>query len=337
MGDAGAQAARFQLTRAASDAAFRLRHLLLAHPVPKPVPLGGQPPTEPVDPYPLGMVLAQLVSEHTTVLRAVADHPYAVAYYPDTGRQDDLGLALVRLVTALAAPIVRFHGQVELRDRDLDIRSLGGDLRDVLVAASLLLSEIGPLDVDVHRYAQRLPAEVDPRWRAALTKAAAYAEPAWSRGARPEQTNHLLGLRMLAIALIVVSVEYDRSIDDVSPDQLIGLLGEVAWDPMWNAGRYTTLARRGSLDQALAARDRRVEALRTRVETTLVFAGVNFHRPGDAHRDLTVAWQHLQEPAPANSDLTINGEKGPYTWRPHLPEGVIRAAGYLGICQTFAS
>jgi hypothetical protein len=321
---------RIQLIRVAADASRRIRELLLAHPT--PVPARGAVPEHGA--YPLGAVVAQLRAEHSTLLEAVTGYPHALAYHPDTGRRDELARSLTRLMTALSETVIFFHGQTELRNRD-DALWLDKKLRDVLVGATLLLSNVGPLDVDVHQYAEKLNPKADSRWRTALSKAAAYAEPVWARAAQHEHLVHMLGLQMLAISLFVVSIERDCDPRDLDPIDLTNLLCGVACDPLWKTAQVTqrwdgpSPADHTTLTAKRADRDRRVDELRTRVETTLVYAGVNVDQPGLAHHELVKAWKDLQHPAPQPSDLSISGP--PYTWRPHLPEGAVRAAEYLGI------
>lgn len=329
---------RFQFTQVVAAGASRIRDLLLAHPVLDPSVsrhrLGSLP--EQATRYPLGRVLDGLNGEQASLLRAVADYPYALAYHPDTGRINPLGHALARLMTALADPIIRFHGQTEPRGTDAAIK-LDHDLRAVLAAASMLLTEVGPIDVDVHRHAQTLPADTDPRWRACLAVAAAYAEPVWSRAAANEHLVHQLGLQMLAIALYVVSLERLRDPADVQPWQL-DLLSAVAHDEQAHDAMVESDGRGERANaQATAGRSNPVTVqqhraeLCSRVEVTLVHAGINLHNPDDGHRNLVEAWRHLQHPPPDYGDIADDGQ--PYTHRSHLAEGVVRASMYLGQYQ----
>lgn len=323
-------AAREHLLRQTAQAATAVRVLALANPV------------EPDGDYPIHNVLTQLNAAHRTLLDAIADYPHPLAENPDTGASDEAAYLLANLVTALSSIVVRYHGQHTLLLFDRDTFPLA--LRDVLVQATLLLAKLGPLEGDVHERARRIaPEGVDVRWRAAVLHAAALAEGAWSRAVRPELTVHQLGLSMLAVATFVIDSEYSfgSGPKTMLRFRLEDLLCPVATDPMWIKGPTRV---RDEIDQSLPAAERtrmmeqlyderntRMATLVSHVETTLVVAGVDLHNPGPQHRELVAQWRYLQEPAPSaeGSDLGINGYALPYTWRPHLAEGAVRALDYL--------
>lgn len=318
-------AAREQLLRDTAAAATALRELALAYPVEADVA------------YPVAEVLRQLNDAHRQLLTAVAGYPHALSEHPDTGASDEAGYLLSNLVSAVSRVVVRYHGQREFRLFDRDTFPLA--LRDVLVQASMYLAKLGPLDIDAHQYALRLaPADADPRWQAAVIRAAALAEGSWTRAVAPERTVHEIGVAMLAVSLVVVATEYRHAPDTISEFRVRDLLDPVATDRMWADGGQAAVDEslpveelRRQRDRLHAERDERMAALTARIDAALVLAEVDLCNPGPPHRELVRKWRYLQQPAPEDlgSDLGINGYAVPYTWRPHLAEGAVRALEYL--------